>query len=238
MRAFEPDEQTAAVAAPDGAGEGIGRVTAAMPGGDPRQSMSAPALKILTAAQSLLVAKGLSGLTLRAIAAESGENSAMVQYYFGNKAGLVEAMIDSAFRDDQQAVAEVMSTVTGGDLLPKFVEGLRTISASESFRAFFEILPYAVRDERFKKRLAEVIDWYRQIKLDWLQVDERETPLPLDALLGFAELMLAVVDGLAIQKAVDDDFDLARPYAALESILRNGLPDLLGADLGAASVTT
>ena len=203
---------------------------------DPRPALPPTAARILAAAQHVLVTRGFAGLTLKAIAAESGENSAMVQYYFGNKAGLVEAMIDSAFRDDQQAVAEIMSTVTGDDLLPKFVEGLRTISASESFRAFFEILPYAVRDERFKKRLAEVIDWYRQIKLDWLQVDERETPLPLDALLGFAELMLAVVDGLAIQKAVDDDFDLARPYAALESILRNGLPDLLGADLGATAV--
>ena len=204
---------------------------------DPRPALPPTAARILAAAQHVLVTRGFAGLTLKAIAAESGENSAMVQYYFGNKAGLVEAMIDSAFRDDQQAVAEIMSTVTGDDLLPKFVEGLRTISASESFRAFFEILPYAVRDERFKRRLAEVIDWYRQIKLDWLQVDERETPLPLDALLGFAELMLAVVDGLAIQKAVDDDFDLARPYAALESILRNGLSDLLGADLGAAALT-
>ena len=51
------------------------------------------------------------GLTLRAIAAESGENSAMVQYYFGNKEGLVKAMIDSVFRDDQQDAAAAMSTV-------------------------------------------------------------------------------------------------------------------------------
>jgi AcrR family transcriptional regulator len=204
---------------------------------DPRPSLPPTAARILTAAQHVLVTKGFGGLTLKAIAEESGENSAMVQYYFGNKAGLVKAMIDSAFRDDQEDVAAVMSSVTGDDLLPKFVEGLRTISASESFRAFFEILPYALRDERFKTRLAEVIDWYRQIKLEWLQVEDREAPVSPDALLGFAELMLAVVDGLAIQKAVDDDFDLSRPYAALESILRRGLPDLLGSDLGAATLT-
>ena len=52
---------------------------------DPRQDMPAAALKILAAAQRVLVAKGFSGLTLRAIATVSGENSAMVQYYFGNK---------------------------------------------------------------------------------------------------------------------------------------------------------
>ena len=93
---------------------------------DPRQGMSPPALNILQAAQRVLVEKGFSGLTLRAIAAESGENSAMVQYYFGNKEGLVKAMIDSVFRDDQQDAAAAMSSVTSEDWLPRFVDGLRT----------------------------------------------------------------------------------------------------------------
>ena len=95
---------------------------------DPRQGMSPPALNILQAAQRVLLEKGFSGLTLRAIAAESGENSAMVQYYFGNKEGLVKAMIDSVFRDDQQDAAAAMSSVTSEDWLPRFVDGLRTIS--------------------------------------------------------------------------------------------------------------
>ena len=195
---------------------------------DPRPALPPTAARILAAAQHVLVTRGFAGLTLKAIAAESGENSAMVQYYFGNKAGLVEAMIDSAFRDDQQAVAEIMSTVTGDDLLPKFVEGLRTISASESFRAFFEILPYAVRDERFKRRLAEVIDWYRQIKLDWLQVDERETPLPLDpaergvmlARIGVPDVEALFAD-IPADKRIDGlvDLPLARSEMAVERLM-------------------
>ena len=94
---------------------------AAQLSGDPRPDMPAPALKILAAAQRVLVAKGFSGLTLRAIAQESGENSAMVQYYFGNKAGLVKAMIDSVFREDQQDAAAAMSSVTSDERLPRFV---------------------------------------------------------------------------------------------------------------------
>jgi AcrR family transcriptional regulator len=235
MRAFEPDEQTAAVAAPDGAGEGIGRVTAAMPGGDPRQSMSAPALKILTAAQSLLVAKGLSGLTLRAIAAESGENSAMVQYYFGNKEGLVKAMIDSVFRDDQQAAAAAMSTVGSDDRLHRFVDGLRTISSSRSFRVFFDVLPYALRNAGLRGRMARAYDSYRQIKRDWLRGEDEPSPREQESLLGVAELMTAVVDGLAIQEAIDDDFDERRAYAVLEFMLERSLPELIESGLPAAA---
>ena len=144
--------------------------------GDPRRCMSLPALNILTAAQRVLVAKGFSGLTLRAIAQESGENSASVQYYFGNKEGLVEAMIDSVFRDDQEDAAAAMSTVSSADRLPRFVDGLRTISSSRSFRVFFDILPYALRNEGFRSRMARAYDWYRQIKRDWLRGKEAPSP--------------------------------------------------------------
>ena len=134
--------------------------------------MSPPALNILHAAQRVLVEKGFSGLTLRAIAAESGENSAMVQYYFGNKEGLVKAMIDSVFRDDQQDAAAAMSTVSSDDRLPRFVDGLRTISLSRSFRVFFDILPYALRNEGLRSRMARAYDSYRQIKRDWLRGED------------------------------------------------------------------
>jgi AcrR family transcriptional regulator len=204
---------------------------AAQLSGDPRPDMSPSALKILAAAQRVLVAKGFSGLTLRAIAHESGENSAMVQYYFGNKAGLVRAMIDSVFREDQQDAAAAMSTVTSDERLPRFVEGLRTISSSRSFRVFFDILPYALRNDGLRSRMARAYDWYRQIKREWLTSGERSSPAQQQALLGLAELMTAVVDGLAIQEAIDDRFDMRRAYAVLEFMLQRSLPELLDSGL-------
>jgi AcrR family transcriptional regulator len=204
---------------------------------DPRQRMPAPALNILAAAQRVLVVKGFSGLTLRAIATESGENSASVQYYFGNKEGLVKAMIDSVFRDDQDDAAAAMSTVTSADRLPRFVDGLRTISSSRSFRVFFDVLPYALRNEGLKARMARAYDWYRQIKRDWLRGEDVPSPSEQQALLGVAELMTAVVDGLAIQEAIDDDFDMRRAYAVLEFMLQRSLPELLRSGLPVDATT-
>ena len=213
-----------------------GRAVTAALSRDPRQDMPAPAVKILAAAQRVLVAKGFAGLTLRAIARESGENSAMVQYYFGNKEGLVKAMIDSVFRDDQEDAAAAMSMVTSDDRLPRFVDGLRMISSSRSFRVFFDVLPYALRNKGLRSRMARAYDWYRQIKFDWLRAEDQSSPSEQQALLGLAELMTAVVDGLAIQEAIDDGFDMRRAYAVLEFMLQRSLPDLL--DAGARGAST
>jgi AcrR family transcriptional regulator len=237
MRADDGDEQMTAVALTGRAGEGTGPATATTPSGDPRQRMSPPALSILAAAQRVLVAKGLSGLTLRAIAAESGENSAMVQYYFGNKEGLVKAMIDSVFRDDQNDAAAAMSAVDTEDRLHRFVDGLRTISSSRSFRVFFDVLPYALRNAGLRGRMARAYDSYRQIKRDWLRGEGEPSPGEQEALLGVAELMTAVVDGLAIQEAIDDDFDMRRAYAVLEFMLQRSLPELIESGLPAAAAT-
>jgi hypothetical protein len=83
--------------------------------------------------------------------------------------------------------------------------------------------------------MARAYDWYRQIKFDWLRAEDQSSPFEQQTLLGLAELMTAVVDGLAIQESIDDGFDMRRPYAVLEFMLQRSLPDLLDYDLPGGS---
>ena len=183
----------------------------------------------------MLVEKGFGGLTLRAVARESGANSAMVQYYFGNKDGLVEAMIDSVFRDDQEEAATIMGAVPREERLRRFVDGLRTIGSSRSFRVFFDILPYALRIDGLHARMARTYEWYRRLKRNWLPPEQTASPAEEEVLLAVAELATAVVDGLAIQELIDDSVDRERAYVVLEFMLQRSLPELLESGLPAAA---
>lgn len=50
--------------------------------------------KILVAAEQLFASNGYSGTTIREIADKAGVNSAMIYYYFENKLGLYESIVD------------------------------------------------------------------------------------------------------------------------------------------------
>jgi len=158
------------------------------------------------------------------------------------------------FRDDQREAAAALDSVDNEEWLARFVDGLRTISASRSYPVFFDILPYALRNEGLRERMARAYDSYRRIKWDWLCCEEeaaerapaaaggdaaaaREAVSAEDeTMLGVAELMTAVVDGLALQESIDDAFDMRRAYAVLEFMLERSLPALLESGLPGEAV--
>ena len=48
-----------------------------------------------------MLERGLSRLTLDAVVERSGENRALVRYHFGNKAGLIAALVDLVFYQER-----------------------------------------------------------------------------------------------------------------------------------------
>ena len=116
------------------------------------------------------------------------------------------------------------------------MDGLRTISSSRSFRVFFDILPYALRNEGLRSRMARAYDSYRRSSATGCAARTSRRRRSRRRCSGVAELMTAVVDGLAIQEAIDDDFDMRRAYAVLEFMLQRSLPELLESGLPAEAV--
>lgn len=196
---------------------------------DPLSALPETARKLLVAAKDIIAADGFDALTLNSVAAASGENKAMISYYFGNKAGLVAAVLDSVIHDEYIASQDRMKDVDPKRRTQRLVEEMRRMdAAAEEFRVFFELLPHVLRDELLRRRIALLYRWYWSVKLEWLGVTNPSRALEDPELLGLAQLLSAVIDGLAIQAAIDPDLDLTNPYRIFHKMLdcsQFALPD-------------
>ena len=199
-----------------------------IPVDDPLSTLPETAVRVLEAAQRVVEERGLQALTLNTVARESGENKAMTAYYFGNKAGLVETLVDSIIHDDCLDAASRMSDVADAERLTKLVEELRRMSAAgRDFRIFFDILPHALRNDDLRRRLATLYRWYIELKLDWLGIDRADDERRRK-LRGLAQVMSALIDGLAIQALVDgEEFALEPAYEVVERLFAKAVPQML-----------
>jgi AcrR family transcriptional regulator len=193
---------------------------------DPMESLAPTAQRLLAAAQRLLSSGGFEALKLSAIAREAGESKASIGYHFGNKAGLVTALVDALTHDANRGlVAEAASQPSAEARFRSLIDGETRIAAdAEAFQSFFEVLPHALRDPDLRERVAALYDGYRETVLRCLEAEDDEAKRRLRP---FAMLMIAIVDGLALQHGLDPDgADVAAATSLWEQLAR---PFLSGA---------
>ena len=196
---------------------------------NPLSTLPETAQKILAAASRLLAERGYAAVTLENVAAEAGVNKASIRYNFGNKAGLVAAVVDALIHDECLRLAADLRTVNEQDRLHAAMVGIEgMIVGADSFRGFFDILPHAFRDDDLRERMFELYRWWYRQNLEWLGLAAEDSDGEQHEILtGLAELIAAIPDGLSVQAGLDPEhFDFRRPLAALELLLRNSMDEL------------
>jgi len=190
---------------------------------DPTARLSPTARRLVAAARRLLARGGYEALTVEAVAAEAGAYRDSVRYYFGSKAGFVAAVVDSLSHD--QSLSAVVETRVAGDGCAR-VHGLvsgdrRLVDDRAAFRDFFAILPHVVLDDELRERVAGLYEWYRDLYVEGVG---GETTVDEGRLRLLASLMVAMTDGLAVQKLLDpDNVDLEPLFELWERMLRSAL---------------
>jgi AcrR family transcriptional regulator len=192
---------------------------------DPMEALAPTARRILAAARRLMAAGGFEALRLSAIAREAGESKASIGYHFGNKAGLVTALVDSLAHDANRGLIEETSALPPGERrVHALIDGETRIAADvEPFQLFFDVLPHALREPELRERMAALYDGYRETVMRCLGDDY---PAEAARLRPFAMLMIAIVDGLAIQHGLDPEgADVATATELWERLTRTFLTE-------------
>lgn len=177
------------------------------------------AQKFLRAARRLLRRGGYDALRLEAIANEAGENRALIRYYFGGKDGLVAALVDMLTHDATVALVKRCEALPqGSERVHTYLENVRSlVEDRDSFLTFYDVLPHAVRNPDLRQRIADLYVWYREINERCLGVDTSSREY--HHLSALAMIVLAAVDGLAVQVLLDPDLDVKPAFDFLESIV-------------------
>jgi AcrR family transcriptional regulator len=185
-----------------------------------RHELAPTAERIMKAARRILVKKGYPSLTMQGIEKESGVNRALVHYYFGSKAGLVEALVESLFEDPAFGYSdEVVQAPEGEQRRKALLAWLRRIVRDRrSGRMLYELLPHFLRSRRLRTHVAGLYGAYRDFDgrcltsgVSGLDQGDRER---------IGALSVAVVEGLGIQLAVDPHgFDDAGAYTLWEEMV-------------------
>ena len=191
---------------------------AEFPFDDPRLSLNPTAKRLLAAARAVIAADGLRGLTVQRVTDLADENLASVNYHFGSKAGLVRALLDTHTYDASieflERVREIPPGPTRTDV---WLDGmLEIVHDDESFAAFFELLPYALRDPELRDVLGALYGWYREAHLAVLS-PAGSTPRA-EAL---TVLILAAIDGFWVQRAISPEVDLRGAMDLLKGLAQD-----------------
>lgn len=198
---------------------------------NPLSDLPEVARRLLLAAKKIVATKGFDALSLNSISEVSGENKAMISYYFGGKAGLIAAVLDSVIHDEYLTSVARMKDVAPHERGRRMIEEMRRITAAhEEFQVFFELLPVALRSDMLRKRIALLYEWYRSEKLGWLGVGLADDVLDDPEILGLSQLLSAFIDGIAIQTAIDPSLDLAHAYAVLTRMIECCFPQICCGD--------
>ena len=195
---------------------------------DPVSSLPKTAQKILAAARKLLVERGYEAMTLENVAAEAGVNKASIRYNFGNKAGLVTAVLDSYIHDECERLVATIKDVPPDEVVDTAVAGMRNMLVeADNFSGYFDILPHAFREEELRERMLGLYKWWYLQNLAWLGLRDVPGVEQNETLVGLGELVCAVIDGLCIQAGLQPDgFDMGRAMNVFGLLLRHSMDEL------------
>jgi len=168
---------------------------------DPTVGLVPAAGRVLRAALALLNDEGPQALTAEMLAARSGEPPSSVFYYFGDKHGLLAAVLAAGEQRLGQAILRAARPVVARSPGPVAVADLtaKLFAQQGWMRTFFNSFPLTQRDAELHRIEADFTHFLR----DSLAAYLRRSGVPEADLMPLSWLCLGLMYGLAIQRLVD-----------------------------------
>ena len=122
--------------------------------------------RIVTAAAALIAERGAAGTSLDDVRAATSSSKSQLYHYFGDKHGLVQAVIDHQSAVVLSAQADALESVRGWRDLERWADGMVAMIEQQGSRGGCPIGTLAAAladtDERFRAALSDAFDSWRE----------------------------------------------------------------------------
>ena len=154
--------------------------------------------RILEACLEVLKSDGYAGITIAKVAAQAGENKALVSYHFGSKQGVVAAAARELGRIITEDVLQGLEgTATVDEIARGALDGVWTLLERDERlpRSYFDLNAVSVVEDDVRAVM-------REIKAQWREVLERllrEAGVEAGAVPAATVFMIAAVEGFCLE---------------------------------------
>jgi AcrR family transcriptional regulator len=193
-----------------------------LPIGQPLEDLSPTVRAMLDAGRRILVERGFHALTLESVAFEAGASKSTLVEHFGDRTGFLAILFDSLMQDESLQLGSEMRRLRADHAgAEEYIRSLAMLYEDvDAGRAYFEIAANAMHEKDLRLRLADLFEWYRELRLKALGKFEGAEACTEQELEELAALLDAAEDGLTLRRSLDPrGFDLAPVLALLGSLV-------------------
>jgi AcrR family transcriptional regulator len=186
------------------------------------------ARQIVDAAARVMSRKGYGGTTMKDVAAEAGIAPGLIHYYFDSKEDLLLAVTKSLCEQMRRDAEEAFAAA--GDQAP-IARAWATLEATKAHlsmldqqRLLLETLTLSLSEPRMRQQMVDLYEHLLDTSAAMVEELSRQvpTPPPIPA-RDFASVLVATIDGLALQKLLDPSRDEDALYRAFGFLLLSSL---------------
>lgn len=166
--------------------------------------------QIIAAARKVLAEQGFDATSIKEVAREAGIAPGLIYYYFENKEALLLAVVEDASEQYVLQMNPLRASQKGRNL----GEGALAVARGrvsdqpDWYRLRYELFSLGLRNPKLRAGVARLLATGRF----WVGETLRRVTSSGEASDATSAVMLALFDGLALQKLMDPGFDLDAAY--------------------------
>lgn len=175
--------------------------------------------RLVAAGYTVLSEKGYEATTVKEVARAAGVSPGLFHYYFASKDELLLAVLKQAAEQYMQTMAQLRATMTGERLAAAALQRTRERVARDPARVRlrFELFALGLRNAAFLPAVGDLLAMGQQGIAQTVRAITEITDERAEAL---AAVLLAGLDGLALQQLAQPERDLTAAYALLLALVQ------------------